>query len=373
MRPDARTLLSGIIDRILNGARCLAVCAVFYAVSALVPAGAVAGVANGGIPGAPSSNPLAGMPWGIYRGSIDGAWAAYTASSGKQRQLVGKIALRPSVHWFGYWDPDAAAADDARQYILDDTGGRPDVLAQLAVFRVDPWEGDACSHVPGPGAQASYKRWIDSFAAGIGSSRVALILQPDLPFALCEPGHSRVPMQLVSYAAKVFDALPHTTIYIDVGAADWLPAGQAARLLEQAGIRYARGFSLNDTHYDSTGNELMYGAKISRALSAAHIPNRHFVISTVENGAPYIFYEYRHGNPDFPAPCPHRFARSCLTLGIPPTWDTSDRRWGLTAPQRAVAARLADAYLWIGRPWLNQPATGFDLARALSIAATTPF
>ena len=49
-------------------------------------------------------------------------------------------------------------------------------------------------------------------------------------------------------AAKLFSALPHTTVYIDAGAADWLSVGQAAWLLENAGVQYARGFSLDDTH-----------------------------------------------------------------------------------------------------------------------------
>jgi endoglucanase len=166
--------------------------------------------------------------------------------------------------------------------------------------------------------------------------------------------------------------LPHTTVYIDAGAADWETVSQAAWLLRQAGVRYARGFALNDTHYDSTGHELLYGAKISRALGSAHIPRRHFVINTAENGAPFLYYQY-HGDQANPAVCASRFARSCATLGIPPTWRVADPGFGLSPQQRAVAARLADAYLWIGRPWLDEGSYPFDLQRALGLARSTPF
>jgi endoglucanase len=343
-----------------------------FALCVPLAAPAVAGVANAGIPGAPATNPLAGMPWGIYTGPIDGVWPAYQAAHGTNRRLLAKLALRSSVHWFGGWISDGSARSVARTYIDEDTGGNPNALSQIAVFRVDPWESAACSTLPDPAGQASYRQWIDSFAAGIGGSRVAMIVQPDLPFALCAPQHSTLQLQLVAYAAKVLNALPHTTVYIDVGAADWVNVRQATWLLRQAGIRYARGFALNDTHYDSTGNELLFGAQVSRALAAAHFPGRHFVINTAENGAPFLYYKY-HGNIKNPPPCASRFSHTCPTLGIPPTWHVADPRWHLSPRARAIARRLADGYLWVGRPWLDYGANPFDLRFALALARSTPF
>jgi endoglucanase len=331
-----------------------------------------AGVANEGIAGAAASNPLAGMPWGIYRGPLDGAYPAWQAAHGRNRKLLAMIALRPSVHWYGAWDTDATAAALAQGYIRASTHGRYNVLTQVAVFRLDPWEEPACSRLPSPRQQASYKTWIDNFAAGIGSSRVALILQPDLPFASCAPGGSLLPLQMVAYAARVFSALPHTTVYIDGGARDWEPVSKAIWLLRNAGVAYTRGFALNNTHYDSTGAELVFGAAVAHGLAKAHIPGMHFVINTAENGAPFERYKY-HGNKLNPAVCPDRHSHSCATLGIPPTWHTSLARWKLSRRQRKIAARLADAYLWAGRPWLDDGAYTFDLKRALGLAASTPF
>lgn len=338
----------------------------------LAPAPALAGVANAGIPGASSANPLAGMPWGVYRGPLDGMYPAWRTARGRARRLLAKIALRPTAHWFGAWDSDATAGDLARQYIRASTQGHPDALTQVAVFRLDPWEQPACSQLPTAAQQASYKAWIDNFATGIGDSRIALILQPDLPFASCAPGGSLLPLQLVAYAARVFSALPHTTVYIDAGARDWDPVSKAVWLLENAGVAYTRGFALNNTHYDSTSAELAFGAAIANRLATAGIPDMHFVINTAENGAPFMRYKYR-GDKLNPAVCPNGHAHTCVTLGIPPTWHTAAPRWHLPPRQRQLAARYADAYMWIGRPWLLDGSYPFERQRALGLAASSPF
>jgi hypothetical protein len=337
------------------------------------PAPARAGVANAGLPGAPAANPLAGMRWGNYSGHLDEVFPAYRAAHGEQRRLLGLIALRPRVRWFGAWYSDGDVRSVIRQYIANATGGDSSALAQVAVFRLVPWERPACHRLPSPAEQASYERWIQAFAGGIGSSRVALILQPDLPFALCVPGHSRLPLALVAYAARVFAALPHTTVYIDAGAADWLTVAQATSLLRAAGVASARGFALNATHYDSTSRQIMFGAKVVRALAADHIPDRHFVINTAANGRPFTHHQYHGSSFDNAAGCASAASRRCVTLGIPPTWQVADPRWGLSPSTRRVASRLVDAYLWLGRPWLDNQADPFDLQRALALARSTPF
>ena len=345
----------------------LATCAVL-AVSA---SAALAGPANGGLPGASRSNPLAGMPWGHYTGTMDGVYPAWQNARGARQRLLARIALRPLAYWFGSWFADWYAPTAAREYIASDTGGNPNALAQMAVFRLDKWEQAACTDDPSRAAQASYRRWVDNFAAGIGASRVALILQPDLPFALCAP--TRVPLQLVAYAAKTFSALPHTTVYID-GGVHWFPmrSDQAVSMLEQAGVRYARGFALNTTEYDATGAELEYGASIVRGLQAAGYGTKHMVINTAQNGAPFLNGQY-HGNVGNPRVCANRHDAICATLGIPPTSDTASPHWGLTGAQRSIAARYADAYLWIGRPWLDYGSNPLDIARMLGLSASSPF
>ncbi len=331
-----------------------------------------AGTANAGIASASGGNPIAGMPWGVYTGPQNNdVYPVWQQASGRAKQLLAKIALRPTASWFGAWQADSYAATSVREYIADTTHGNPNALAQIAVFRLDPWEGQACPGSWSGANQASYHAWVNNFAAGIGSARVALILQPDLPFAIC--ARSSVPLQLVSYAARVFSALPHTSVYID-GGVHWFPmrTAQAVSMLEQAGIRYARGFALNTTEYDATGAELEYGAGIIRALQGARYGVKHMVINTAENGSPFLNGQYP-GNADNARVCRSPHDRLCTTLGIPPTTDVANAHWGLSRRDRSLARRYADAYLWIGRPWLDFEAAPFDMNRALGLAASTPF
>lgn len=355
--------------RTLLRAVCLSVCAL-----ALLVSQARAGVANAGLtPGSPG-DPLSGLRWGNYSGPLDEVFPAYRRARGAERSLLGEIALRPRVRWFGPWYSDAQAQRTAREYIANVTGGNPNVLVQMAVFRLVPWEDAACLRLPTAAEQSSYQRWIQAFAAGIGDARVALILQPDLPFAHCVPHHSTLPLRLVAYAAKVFGALPRTSVYIDAGAADWPSVGEAAAILRTAGIGYARGFALDATHYDSTSRQVLFGQEVSRRLAADGFPGRHVVINTAQNGRPFTYQQYHDGSAYANAPvCPSRAAARCVALGIPPTWQVASPRWRLSARVRAVAARYVDAYLWIGRPWLDRQSDPFDLARALALARANPF
>ncbi len=174
-----RTILAALLTALVT----LALCA----------SAARAGTANAGLPASGASNPLSGMTWGHYTGSIDGVYPAYEQARGRARALMAKIALRPLTFWFGDWYPTDQARAAAQQYVAQDTDGNPNELAQLAVFRLDPWEGAICGRSPSRAQQSSYRAWIDNFAAGIGSSRVALILQPDLPFALCASSRRPAP------------------------------------------------------------------------------------------------------------------------------------------------------------------------------------
>ena len=201
------------------------------------------------------------------------------------------------------------------------------------------------------------------------------MLQPDLPLALCSPHHSMVPLNLVSYAAKRFSRLKHATVYLDAGAADWETVKNASWLLRNAGVQYTRGFALNASHSDSTANQIIFGNKVRRALASRGYPGTHFIINTAANGKPFTHTYYRqhyrakYGN-SAPA-CQTRTQRKCVTLGIPPTPNVANSRWGLSPTVRSLARKYCDGYLWIGRSWINHNV--FDLRRTLDIARTTPW
>jgi endoglucanase len=303
-------------------------------------------------------------------------------ATGAQKAALAKIALRPKAKWFGAWIPNDQIAAKVRDYVANSQAGNPNALVQLAVFRMVPWEHEACTRLPTTAEQASYRQWIDRFASAIGTAHTAVILQPDGPFALCAPGGSTLPSSLIAYASRVFSALPRTSVYIDAGAADWpAPGGQggaaeAARLLVDAGVRYARGFALNSTHYSSTNLEVARGAEIIGLLAARGLAGKHFVVNTSSNGHPFTFGRYTGPDPDDAFVCRSKqepVATTCVTLGIPPTSDVANPGWRLWASTSTLARGYVDGYLWFGRPWLHRQADPFVLSRALQLVASTPY
>ena len=324
------------------------------------------------------SNPLAKITWGNYTdASIDPVFNAYDKATGNDKTLLGKIAFKPRVRWFGPWIPDDKISSVLHQYISNVTGGKPNVLVQMAIFRLVPWEGEATKRLPTQAEIASYKTWISNAAQAIGSTHVAMILQPDLPIALKVPHHSHWAQNLVAYAARQFGKLRNTAVYIDVGAADWPTVAQAVSLLKASGQSLARGFALDATHYDSTASEIAYGSKVVAALNRAGVRNKHFVIDTADNGKPFTYLQYfaKHpgGNFDNAQTCRSKTETRCVTLGIPPTTQVGLAKWHLPAGDVPLAKKNCDGYLWFGRPWLFNQADPFVMSRALAVARTTPF
>jgi len=328
---------------------------------------AFAGAANGGLPGASASNPLAGMTWGKYQipstdPGIDAPSAFFnSAHSDADRQAFAQILAQPRFRWFGAWIPTQhqgnkyGAREAAEKYIETVTNGDPDIGVQMGIFRLKPFEHEACTRLPTGAEQADYKTWIREFAAGIGSARVALNLQPDMPFTLCLPHRSQIELQMIAWTAKVFSALPHTTVYIDAGAADWLKPSTAASMLARAGIRDARGFSLNLTHYDSAARQVAYGKKIVALLARRGIKDKHVVVNTAQSGRPFTTQAHEH---EFKVAtvCKSRSSHACVTLGEKP----------------AIKSGAVDAYLWLGRPWINN-ATVRSYDEVLQLVRTSPF
>jgi len=328
-------------------------------------------------------NPFLAHPWGIYQGPMEPSWVAWKKATGTAKRRLAYIAHKPKDHWFGHWNSNDQIARQVRDYIKNSQAGNPDALVQMAVFRVVPWEHEACRRLPTHAERASYKHWIQRFAAAVGHTPTAIVLQPDGPFALCAPHGSRVPSRLVAYASRVLSAQPRTSVYIEAGAADWPVFGPrggvkaAVKILVRGGIRYAHGFALDTTHYDSVADEVTRATAIIKTLRRKGYAGRRAVINTSNNGHPFKFGRYTGSDPTNPVVCPRkRTPRSvtCETLGIPPTAAVAADRWNLPATTAQRAARYVDAYLWFGRPWLHHAGSQpFVTKRAIKLVRTTPF
>ncbi|MGZ4437500.1 MAG: glycoside hydrolase family 6 protein [Nocardioidaceae bacterium] len=326
--------------------------------------------------GTTATSPLAGGRWGVYTGGADGIYPAYEQATGTDKDLLAKIALRPRVRWFGSWIPDDQIAAKVRDYIETTQNGDPTVLVQMAVFREFP-TGEGHRDDPLTAAdQASYRTWIVNAAGAIGSARVAMVFEPDLAVGL-KGWRPAVRQKLVAYAARVFGALPNTSVYLDASDADWLKIPDAVSLLLNSGIRNLRGFALGATHYNSTAANVLYGKQLVAALAKAGVPGRHFVVDTADNGRPFTWLQYydAHPNGDFDnaQTCTTKTQTRCVTLGIPPTSRVAAAAWHLGPAARDAARKYADGYLWFGRPWLYRQASPFKRDRALAVARTTQY
>ena len=328
---------------------------------------------------AAAANPLAGREWGVYRGPAEQAWQPYLNASGETKELLGEIVNTPKAGWFGAWIPDDVIAARVRDYIDNSQAGDSEALVQMAVFRMEPWEHEACRRLPSERERASYRTWIDRFASTVGSTPTAIVLQPDGPFSLCAPGGPAVPASLIAYASRVFSALPNASVYIEIGSADWPAPGQGGvpevlKFLLPAGIEEARGIALNGTHYNSVESDIARGAEVVEALAARGITGKKVVLNTSNNGNPFDFGTYSGPDPDNAFVCNSPTdARTCVTLGIPPTTDVADQRWGLPEQARQDARQYVDAYLWFGRPWLYRQNQPFVMERAVGLVRSSPY
>lgn len=325
-----------------------------------------------------ADDPLIGGPWGIYTGGADGVYPAYAAARGSRRTLLAKVALRPRVRWFTSHIAPTAITGKVRSYIAQEQAGDPRTLVQLAAFRLWP-QGERNKRTPLSGAQqAAYKAWVNGLAAGIGSARTAVVLEPDLGVALSSADPA-VRLGLARYAAQRLAGLPRTTVYIDAADADWLTVDRAVAMLRAAGVQYVRGFALGATHYSSVPANIEHGTAVVQALAAAGMPGKHFVIDTADNGEPFTWpywhsHQARLGSDwDNPATCAGPAQGSCDTLGIPPTTSVDAPVLDLSPTDAEEALSYVDGYLWFGRPWLIDQASPFSLARTLAVAASTPY
>lgn len=328
-------------------------------------------------------NPLAERRWGVYQGDLEQTWRAYESAGGDTKRLLGKIALRPKSLWLGDWSGSPEQIGSVvREYVQNASGGNPKVLVQLAIFRMDPWEHAVCGgRAPSGGAQDTYRRWIANAARALGRQHAAIILQPDLPFWWCS--NRAVTSSLIRYAVKTFSAQPHTSVYLDAGAADWSStpqvgaprASQAADLLLANGIEDARGFALNATHYVGTEESVAYGAELVRILRERGVKGVHFVVDTAQNGNgmmwPEVEAQGSRVNDNARVCGSTSDRRGCVTLGIPPTSRVGDQRWGLSKETSREAKKYVDGFLWFARPWLFMQANWRGTERALGMARST--
>jgi endoglucanase len=201
------------------------------------------------------------------------AWRATRPDDAAQ---IEKIAAQPAALWLGGWNADVTAAVRVRADAARAAGAVPVLVA----YNI-PQRDCGLYSAGGAGSADAYCSWIRAFATGLAGRTAAVVLEPDALAGLgCLSATDRARrVALLRDAVSVLAAEPGVSVYLDGGHARWLPAGEIASRLAEAGIADAQGFVLNVSNFVASGENAAYGAQV-----AALTGGKHFVIDTSRNG-----------------------------------------------------------------------------------------
>lgn len=267
-------------------------------------------------PGGADPMPVVRMP--LYTDpDTQAARAALTLPKGSpQQRAAARLAAVPQARWLTPTDGSA----NVGRYVEAST--KADATGVLVLYGIP--QRDCGSYSAGGFATAGeYRAWVDAVRAGIARRPVVVIVEPDaLTSADCLTSTARAArMSLLRYAVHKLSADATTTVYLDGGHSRWESPEELARLLAEAGVAQARGFSLNVSNFLSTAEQIDYGERVSRLLD----DRAHYIIDTSRNGnGPADAAPLNWCNPPGRAP------------GVRPTTNT--------------AGAHADAYLWVKHP-----------------------
>jgi endoglucanase len=196
---------------------------------------------------------------------------------------ISTMIATPQAVWLEQGDKKTVM-QQARQ-IASEAAGKGTVPVFVA-YNI-PFRDCAQFSAGGATTKASYLAWIDGVAAGIGSRKAVVILEPDglgiIPHnkdiyggtanEWCQPAEADAATaasdryEMMNYAVDVLKALGNASVYLDGTHAAWLGAQESASRLERAGVRRADGFFLNVSNYQTTEDSTQYGRLVSKILA----------------------------------------------------------------------------------------------------------
>lgn len=229
-----------------------------------------------------SNDPFAGQKLWVNAQSDAANYANNPANSSTDRQLMQRVATGAETQWFSTdWIPNMYQAIHNYVSTAQASGAMPTMVLYNIPFR-------DCGQYSAGGANdpTVYKQTVDQFAAGIGSAKAAVIIEPDaLTLTGClNSSQLQQRFDLLKYAVQKFANLGNTATYLDIGHPDWVSPQQAASLLSQAGVQYANGFSLNVSNFYTDQQNIDYGTQIDTELAKLGINGKHFIIDSGRNG-----------------------------------------------------------------------------------------
>ncbi len=218
-----------------------------------------------------SNNPFAGQT--LYRADWSNALTQaqqWRSSRPADAAAFDHIAAQPTAMWIGDWNVDIQK--DVATYVSK--ANQANSLPVLVIYNI-PFR-DCGSYSAGGASQAgAYHDWITKVANGIGDQKAIIILEPDATALDCFDDARGA---MLTDAVNVLEAKSNTSVYIDAGHPDWVPADVMAARLQKSGIAKAQGFALNVSNFYTTDSNMQYGNDLSSRLNG-----KHYVIDTSRN------------------------------------------------------------------------------------------
>ncbi|MFJ5924394.1 glycoside hydrolase family 6 protein [Kitasatospora sp. NPDC092948] len=242
--------------------------------------GLVAGVQGGADAAVQGS-----LPGGtqFYRDSTSQVvkWVAANPGDSRTPVISKRIASQPQGIWFSNYRPNTVTSDVRAVTAAAEQAGQTPVLVAYAIPNRD------CGGASAGGAPdlASYDAWVTKFAAGLGSSRSVVVLEPDsiaLTTCLSAQQQSDRFASLARAVTAIHAASPAAKVYLDGGHSTWNSASEQANRLRSAGVLNADGFFTNVSNFNTTPNEAAFARNVLSALG--NPGNLHAVIDTSRNG-----------------------------------------------------------------------------------------
>ncbi|MFE7775985.1 glycoside hydrolase family 6 protein [Streptomyces sp. NPDC057445] len=213
-------------------------------------------------------------------------WVRANRNDPRRPLIESRIAAQPAAVWFAVHNPGEVTGQVRAVTSGAAAAGRVPVLVPYAI------PGRDCGGASQGGAPdlASYDRWVEEFAAGLGGDPVIVVLEPDsISQSDClSAGVRAARFASLARAGRTLKAAnPQAKVYFDAGHSGWNPAGKQAALLRAAGAATASdGVFTNVSNFHRTADEVRYARQVLAALGGPEPLGAVIDTSRNGNGAP---------------------------------------------------------------------------------------
>lgn len=257
----------------------------------------------------------------VYPNSSVMQWDAANPTDSREPAIASQIASQPQGIWFSSYNPSTVQSTASS---ITSAAAAADKVPVLVMYNIPNRDCGGASAGGAPDI-ASYESYIQSFANGLGTHQVIVILEPDsLALQTCLSAQQATDRDnALAFAGQaIHTADPSAKVYMDAGHSNWNSASAQAAALNAASVKTsADGIFSNVSNFMYTSDEVNYDKQVLSALG--NPSNLHIVVDTSRNG-------------NGPAAGDPWCDPSGRALGQTPTANTGDP--------------AVDAYLWVKPP-----------------------